>query len=96
MPSRFPSSDVDLAFVVDAAVPVSKVKAVLKEAAGELCESITCFDAYRGAGVPEGARSLALRVRLCSKERTLDDTELTAVRGALIDAAAARLSASLR
>ena len=64
MPSRFPTSDVDLALVVDEAIGVHEVKAVLRDAAGELCESVACFDAYRGAGVPPGSRSLALRVRL--------------------------------
>ena len=54
VPSRFPTSDVDLALLIDEAIGVHEVKAVLRDAAGELCESVACFDAYRGPGVPEG------------------------------------------
>jgi phenylalanyl-tRNA synthetase beta chain len=96
LPSRFPSSDVDLALVVRDDVAVADVRRVLCEAAGELCESIVCFDAYRGAGVPAGARSLAMRVRLCAEDHTLSDVELAATRVAMIDAAASSLAASLR
>ena len=96
VPSRFPTSDVDLAVVVDEVVGVHEVKSVLRDAAGALCESVVCFDAYRGPGVPEGARSLALRVRLGAEDRTLSEAELTATRAAMIDAAVARLRATLR
>jgi phenylalanyl-tRNA synthetase beta chain len=95
-PSRYPSSDVDLALVVAESVHVEDVKQVLCDAAGELCESVACFDAYRGGVVPEAHRSLALRVRLCAPDRTLSEAELTATRGRMIDAAQARLSATLR
>jgi phenylalanyl-tRNA synthetase beta chain len=96
LPSRFPTSDVDLALVVDGSVGVHEVKAALRDAAGELCESVACFDAYRGPGVPDGARSLALRVRLVAADRTLSEAELSAARAAMIDAASRRLGASLR
>jgi len=96
VPSRFPTSDVDLALVVDTSVGVHEVKAVLRDAAGELCESVACFDAYRGPGVPEGSRSLALRVRLGAGDRTLSEAQLSATRAAMIDAAVARLGATLR
>jgi phenylalanyl-tRNA synthetase beta chain len=96
VPSRYPTSDVDLALVVDEAVGVHEVKAVLAEAAGELCESVACFDAYRGPGVPAGSRSLAVRVRLGAPDRTLSEVALSATRAAMIDAAVARLGATLR
>ena len=96
LPSRFPSSDVDLALVVSEDVPVDTLKAVLRAAAGELFESVFCFDAYRGEGVSEGARSLAMRVRLCAADRTLSEAELSATRVAMIDAAHHSLSARLR
>jgi len=96
VPSRFPTSDVDLALVVAESIGVHEVKAVLRDAAGALCESIACFDAYRGPGVPAGARSLALRVRLGAPERTLSEEQLSATRAAMIDAASTRLAATLR
>jgi phenylalanyl-tRNA synthetase beta chain len=82
--------------VLDEAVGVHEVKEVLRDAAGDLCESVACFDAYRGSGVPAGSRSLALRVRLGAEDRTLSEAELTATRVAMIDAATTRLGAALR
>jgi len=96
VPSRYPTSDVDLAFVLDESVHVEDLKATLRDAAGELCESVECFDAYRGPGVPPGSRSLAMRVRLCAPDRTLSEEELAATRAAMIDAAGQTLSATLR
>ena len=94
--SRFPSSDVDLAFVVADEVVAGDVEATLAEAAGELCESIELFDVYRGAGVPEGSRSLAYRVRFCALDRTLTDAEVAERRAACIAAVEAAHGASLR
>lgn len=85
--SRFPSSDVDLAFVVPDAVPASRIGRAVSEAGGELLESVTLFDVYRGAGVPDGSRSLAYRLRFCALDRTLTDEEVGTLRQAAIDAA---------
>jgi phenylalanyl-tRNA synthetase beta chain len=94
--SRFPSSDVDLAFVVDEAVPAAAVRATLLDAGGAALESVTLFDVYRGPSVPEGTRSLAYRVRLCALDHTLTDAELAERRAAMIVAVESRHGASLR
>jgi phenylalanyl-tRNA synthetase beta chain len=45
--SRFPSADIDLAFVVEEGVPAAAVERTLAEAAGELLERIELFDVFR-------------------------------------------------
>jgi phenylalanyl-tRNA synthetase beta chain len=94
--SRFPSSDIDLALVVDDAVPADVVADVLGAAAGDLLESVTLFDVYRGEHIGEGARSLAFRLRFCSLDHTLTDDEVGALRARCIDAAVSELGAVLR
>jgi phenylalanyl-tRNA synthetase beta chain len=94
--SRFPSSDIDLALVVDDAVPADVVADVLGGAAGDLLESVTLFDVYRGEHIGEGRRSLAFRLRFCSLDHTLTDDEVGALRARCIDAAASELGAVLR
>ncbi|HTX63082.1 MAG TPA: hypothetical protein VMD28_05560, partial [Acidimicrobiales bacterium] len=106
--SRFPSSDVDIALVVVDHVPAARVAAALVsgiragggesgvDADGDLLESATLFDVYRGPGVPEGHRSLAFRLRFAAPDRTLTDEEVGLLRRQAIDAAVARTGAALR
>jgi phenylalanyl-tRNA synthetase beta chain len=84
--SRYPASDVDLAFLVDEAVPAAAVGATLREAGGETLEDVWLFDVYRGGQVGVGRRSLAFRLRFRALDRTLADSELAASRQSAIDA----------
>ena len=94
--SRFPSSDIDLAFVVDDGHPADAVADALRTAGGELLESVHLFDVYRGTGIDEGARSLAYRLRFCADDRTLTDEEVGGLRTGCIDAVAEEFGAVLR
>ncbi|MFP5255957.1 MAG: phenylalanine--tRNA ligase subunit beta [Acidimicrobiia bacterium] len=94
--SLFPSSDIDLAFEVDDAVPATAVHAAIRSAAGDLLWAVSLFDVYRGAGVAEGRRSLAYRLRLQAPDRTLTDAEVAEVRSAVIAAVETELPATLR
>ena len=94
--SRFPSSDVDLAFVVEEAIPAAAVEKTLHLAAGGLLESVALFDVYRGEGVREDTRSLAFRLRLCAPDRTLTDQEVAEVRARCIAAVEEAYGARLR
>ena len=94
--SHFPSSDVDLAFVVPEGTPAGTVESVLRSTGGELCESVRLFDVYRGPGVPTGARSLAYRVRLCALDHTLTEAEIAETRARLIEAVEETVGARLR
>jgi phenylalanyl-tRNA synthetase beta chain len=94
--SRFPSSDVDLAFWVDEQVPAAAVEAALGGAGGELLEWVRLFDTYRGPGTPDGRRGLAYRLRFVAHDRTLTDAEVSAARRRAIDAVESAVAATLR
>jgi phenylalanyl-tRNA synthetase beta chain len=94
--SRFPSSDIDLAFVVEDRYPADVVADVLKKSGGELLESVHLFDVYRGNGIDDGSRSLAYRLRFCADDRTLTDEEVGGLRTRCIDAVAGEFGAVLR
>jgi phenylalanyl-tRNA synthetase beta chain len=94
--SRFPSSDVDLAFVVDDAVASAEVAGTLRRSGGDLLESVELFDVYRGPGVDPGARSLAYRLRFCALDHTLTDAEVGELRSACIVAVEQTHGAQLR
>ena len=94
--SRFPSSDIDLAFDVADPVPVTAVEATVREAGGVLLDSLQLFDVFRGDPVGAGRRSLAFSLRLQAADRTLTDDEVQGVRRAVIAAVEQVHDAKLR
>jgi phenylalanyl-tRNA synthetase beta chain len=94
--SRYPSSDIDLAFEVDEAVPADDIAACLTSAAGELLAHLALFDVFRGAPVAEGRRSLAFTLRFQADDRTLTDAEVAAARTVCIAAVEDAFPATLR
>ena len=93
--SRFPSMDIDLAFVVPNSLPAEKIDKAVRQSCGALLADLLLFDVYRGVGVADGSRSLAYRLRLQASDRTLTDVEVAAVRDKIITFTA-KLGAHLR
>ena len=94
--SRYPSSDIDLAFEVDEEVSSNEVKKCLQEQAGVLLVDMHLFDIFRGGPVSEGRRSLAFKLRLQAEDRTLTAAEVAKVHGECIEAVEKKFSAKLR
>jgi len=94
--SRYPSSDIDLAFEVDEETPAAVVESLLRSAAGSLLVDLGLFDVFRGEPVAEGRRSLAFAMRLQAYDRTLTDAEVATVRQRCIDSVEGDLGATLR
>jgi phenylalanyl-tRNA synthetase beta chain len=94
--SKYPSSDIDLAFVVSDDVPAQKLEQTLRTAGGEMLERIWLFDVYRGAGLESGERSLAFRLRFCAVDHTLTDVEVAQLRSGCIAAAEKEHGARIR
>jgi phenylalanyl-tRNA synthetase beta chain len=78
--SSFPPVFVDLAFVLDQAVPAAAVEESIREAAGDLLEAVRLFDVYTGPQVGEGRRSLAYSLTLRAPDRTLSTAEAAELR----------------
>ena len=94
--SKYPPSEVDLAFVVPEGVAAVQVERALRATAGSLLARIELFDVYRGAGVADGSRSLAYRLRFQAPDRTLTDAEVAEIRQRCIDETSRRTGATLR
>jgi len=94
--SRFPLVRRDLAFVVDVNTPAGTLLSALREAALPQVQSIEVFDDYRGKGVPENQKSLAIRVVMQDTQRTLTDQEVDDAVQKLVDTALNQCNASLR
>jgi phenylalanyl-tRNA synthetase beta chain len=69
----------DFAFVVDDGVAADRITKAAKGADKALIADVALFDVYRGPGVAEGRKSLALAVTLQPVEATLTDEAIEAV-----------------
>jgi phenylalanyl-tRNA synthetase beta chain len=95
--SRYPAVRLDLAVVVDAAVPAGAVLDLVRSHRSQGVQvRAELFDEYRGPGVPEGKKSLALRLWLRADDRTLTDDEALKVRQGLLARLGREFGATLR
>ena len=85
----------DFAFLVDAALPAADLVRTVKNADKASIVAARLFDDFRGAGVPEGQKSLAIEVTLQPGEKSFDETQLKAI-SERVTSAAAKLGAVLR
>lgn len=92
----YPPIDRDLAFVVDEQITADALLKALRNAEKKLLREVSLFDVYRGAGVPRGKKSLAVAVRLQSRERTLSEADAEPILRRLVEAAARTVGAVLR
>lgn len=91
-----PAVERDLALVGNRTVSAEAMEGIIREAAGDLLVSVWPFDLYEGKGVPEGARSLAWRLRFRHPERTLTDAEVDRAIEAVVAALDERLDVRRR
>ncbi len=100
--SLYPAALRDLALVVDQGVPSAEVQKALGKVARSAVgnafqlESVTAFDVYQGAGLPEGKKSLAFSLVFRASDRTLTDDEVNAVFQKLQDELAASTPYQIR
>ena len=96
-PSRFPEVRQDLALVVDEATPADRILELVRaHRSNAIRLSADIFDEYRGEGVPEGKKSLAVRLRYQAADRTLTDDDVARVQGGLLKRLEKELGATLR
>ncbi len=94
--SRFPASRRDIAIVVDEAVSARAIQDCVRQHGGELLREVRLFDVYRGKGVPEGRKSLALGLILQDFSRNLTDNVVEETVSGIIAGLAEQFDATLR
>ena len=94
--SKFPEVSRDLAFVVEESVQWSQVEQSIRSKAGDCLKNVTLFDVYRGQGIENGRKSLALGLTWQDPSRTLNDEEITSWVDAIVTELAEGLGAQLR
>ncbi len=93
---KYPRVRRDVAFGVPLDTSAGTVLAVIRKAAGELLESVDVFDVYQGQNVPQGMKSIALALKLMSREKTLAEAEIEEVMQRVIGDVERECGATLR
>ena len=94
--SDFMPVERDLAFVVGETVGAADIVKAAESADRGLVARVGVFDVYRGQGLPEGAKSIAIHVTLQPRERTLTDAEIDAVMSRIVAEVSRKTGAALR
>lgn len=94
--SRQPRVRRDLAVVVDEAVTFSQLRERVTSAASGLLRELRCFDVYRGKGVENGRKSIALGLIFQDNLKTLTDAEADQLMAAIRTELGASLNAKIR
>ena len=91
-----PAATQDLSLLVDEAIPAIDVLNAVRDGAGQLLESISLTDDYRGENSPEGMKSLTFALRFRAMDRTLTQAEASEARDQGVKVAKERFQAEIR
>ncbi len=86
----------DIAFVMDASLPVENVTPVILQTGKPLLKNAILFDVYEGEQFDEGKRSLAYSLTFQASDRTLTDYEVGKIRNKIIRRLEHEFQATLR
>ena len=95
-PSRYPDSVRDVALLAAADLPAQQLIACVGSLKLKELEGVEIFDLYQGDKIPAGHKSIALRLRYRSHERTLTDEEVTAIHQKVVGSLVKKVGVSVR
>ncbi|MDD2658348.1 MAG: phenylalanine--tRNA ligase subunit beta [Methylococcales bacterium] len=94
--SKYPSVRRDLALIVKEDVSASELIDCIKSSAEAALQDVNIFDIYRGKGVEEGSKSVALSLIMQVDTQTLTDSEIDAIVSRLLTLLDNEMNAKLR
>lgn len=94
--SKFPSVRRDMALIVEEKITVSTITDCIYDCNEKIIKDVLIFDIYRGEGVDEGYKSVALSLILQDSSQTLTDSEIDAIFSKVLNALQNNINAKLR
>ncbi len=94
--SRFPDISRDSALLLDTTVRAAQVFDILKKIKSKNVEEVILFDMYTGAGIPDGKKSLGIRIRYRDMTKTLTEEEVGKAHDRMIGTLCEKLGAEIR
>ena len=94
--SEFPTNDYDVSFLVDSAVKWSEIYDAVMSKKNELLRDVRFVDEYKGKQIPDGKKSITVRLVIGSDDKTLTGDEIEAVAKSAIKKLSKALGADVR
>lgn len=94
--SKFPEVQRDLAFVIDETVTVQALLDSIMSVDSDILQTVELFDIYRGQGVAEDQKSIAVALKIQHSTRTLHDEEVDSLVEQVLTSAKSAVNAVLR
>ena len=93
---KYPASQRDLAFLADDTVLASQIENIIKKKSGNIFESLTLFDVYKGNPIPENKKSMAYSVVFRDENKTLTDDDINPIIESILKELSDKLNVILR
>ncbi len=95
-PSEFPTNEYDLSLLVDFSVKWDDITSCIGSKKNELLRGVRFVEEYKGKQIPEGKKSVTLRLVIGSDEKTLTGDEIEAVASSVVKRLTKTLGADIR
>ena len=76
--AKFPAVTRDLSMLIPKEIEAAAIEKVIRQRGGKILESLKLFDIYEGEQVEAGFKSMAYSLSFRSKEKTLEEGDITA------------------
>ena len=93
---EYPMTEYDISVLLDGEVKWEAIAQTIRGVKSELFHGAAFVDEYRGKQVPDGKKSVTIRLAIGSKEKTLTSAEIEEVAGGVIKKLVKRFGAELR
>lgn len=75
--AKFPAVNRDISMVVPKDIKVGQIEHMIAQRGGKILENYELFDIYEGSQIQEGYKSVAYSITFRSKEKTLEEAEVS-------------------
>lgn len=72
---KFPATTRDLSVVCDEDIPAAALEKTIRKSVGNILESVTLFDVYKGEQIAQGKKSVSYSISMRSLDGTLTDEQ---------------------
>ncbi len=94
--NEYPVNDYDISMLVDTAISWAEIKKAVLSKQRDYLRGVSFVDEYKGKQIPEGKKSVTVRIAIGADDKTLTSDEIEACANAVIKTLAKTLGAEVR